>query len=427
MVQLNLALREINCKVVYFGCGLGGKTTNLEIVHQKAAPDSRGDLTSIATESDRTLFFDFMPLDLGEVSGMRIKFQLYTVPGQVYYNSTRKLVLRGADGVIFIADSQASKLEENIESIDNLEECLKEQGRSLDEMPHVIQFNKRDLDDVLTMDELERQLNRYGATCNGATASTGEGVLETFKALAAMMLDKIKAMSTESSAKIGNATSSMASVKPNPAPTKEERDSQRLQGGIASTPEKPQRQVQLGNKPTTTTTGQVARPAGFESNTFSTPPQTAPADRPLPAMRPAAHASVPPEPMVKPSPVEAPSLDSLRMTSTSSAPAQQAQAMAPEPSQNAVSTITEVETKPDPMEVISEPKVRPSVRESRPSPAPRRVRPGSTQGAIEVLGAGLMISSSSRRRRNGNGKLYWVLGFLLLGASAATAWHFFLR
>jgi mutual gliding-motility protein MglA len=120
MVQFNLALREINCKIVYFGPGLSGKTTNLEVVHQKAPEESRGVLSSIATESDRTLFFDFMPLNLGSVGGMKTKFQLYTVPGQVYYNSTRKLVLRGADGVVFVADSNPEKMAENIESLQNL-------------------------------------------------------------------------------------------------------------------------------------------------------------------------------------------------------------------------------------------------------------------------------------------------------------------
>ena len=424
MVQLNLALREINCKVVYFGCGLGGKTTNLEIVHQKAAPDSRGDLTSIATESDRTLFFDFMPLDLGEVSGMRIKFQLYTVPGQVYYNSTRKLVLRGADGVIFVADSQASKLEENIESIDNLEECLKEQGRSLDEMPHVIQFNKRDLDDILSMEELEKQLNRYGATCNGATASTGEGVLETFKALAAMMLDKIKAMSTESSAKMG--------TKSKKEPVKDPTDSMRLQGGIASTPEKAQPLVQLENKPIESKTGEVSRPAGFESNGFGAPASD-PKPAPLPKMSPAADLVSPaPAAKLEPTPTQAPTPSPTASLEPSPAPAPESTKASPQleiPKAEAeVATMTAVETKPEPAAVAPTPAVRPSVREARPSSTPRRVRPGSTQGAIEVLGAGMMISSSSRRRRShGSGKMFWVLGFLVLGVSAAAAWHFFLR
>src|SRR5436853_7901453 len=161
MVQFNLALREINCKVVYFGPGLSGKTTNLEIVHKKAPEESRVVLSSIASESDRTLFFDFMPLNLGTVGGMKTKFQLYTVPGQVYYNSARKLVLRGADGVVFVADSNPEKMTENLESLQNLEDCLKEQGRSLKDIPHVIQFNKRDLPNAMKPAQMEQALNRF--------------------------------------------------------------------------------------------------------------------------------------------------------------------------------------------------------------------------------------------------------------------------
>ena len=194
MVQLNLALREINCKIVYFGPGLSGKTTNLEVVHERAPDSSKGDLTSIATESDRTLFFDFMPLNLGMVGGMKTKFQLYTVPGQVYYNSTRKLVLRGADGVIFVADSDPAKMPENIESLDNLEECLREQDKSLADMPHVLQWNKRDLPNALSCEEMAASLNRYGAPCTEAVARKGDGVVETFKVLSGLVLEKVKAI-----------------------------------------------------------------------------------------------------------------------------------------------------------------------------------------------------------------------------------------
>ena len=198
MVQLNLALREINCKIVYFGPGLSGKTTNLEVVHAKAPDDSKGELTSIATESDRTLFFDFMPLNLGTVGGMKTKFQLYTVPGQVYYNSTRKLVLRGADGVIFVADSSPDKMEENIESLQNLEECLQGQDKSLSDFPHVIQYNKRDIEGALPVEEMDAALNKYGAPFFEAVASNGDGVIETFKALSGLVLEKVKAMAENS-------------------------------------------------------------------------------------------------------------------------------------------------------------------------------------------------------------------------------------
>ncbi len=205
MVQFNLALREINCKVVYFGPGLSGKTTNLEVVHQKAPEESRGVLSSIATESDRTLFFDFMPLNLGTVGGMKTKFQLYTVPGQVYYNSTRKLVLRGADGVVFVADSNPEKMAENLESLQNLEDCLREQGRSLADTPHVIQFNKRDLPNVMSCDEMGKALNRYGMPCFEAVASKGTGVIETFKGLSMLVLQKVKALADERQSSGGRA------------------------------------------------------------------------------------------------------------------------------------------------------------------------------------------------------------------------------
>ncbi len=401
MVQLNLALREINCKIVYFGCGLGGKTTNLEIVHEKASPESRGELTSIATESDRTLFFDFMPLDLGEVSGMRIKFQLYTVPGQVYYNSTRKLVLRGADGVIFVADSQKSKLEENIESLDNLEECLKEQGRSLDEMPHVIQFNKRDLDDIMSVDEMAQHLNRYGASCHEATAASGEGVLETFKALAAIMLEKVKAMSTESAAK---PRASQKAMPPQEKKARDITDAQRLQGGIAATPAKPTPMVRMTSSPIESAPQEPARPAGFESNAM---PQ-----------RPAAAASLN-DPEGSHEPVEEVSAAQTPV----STPQPPAPGLEPgmEPSAPPAATMERVAPSiraPREEEPVSPPEP--------PQPEPRRRRGAVTTGPIQITGNGMMISSSSRRRSTGEGRLFWILGVVVLGAAAA-GWYFFLR
>ncbi len=191
MVQINFAQKQVNAKVVYYGPGMSGKTTNLEIVHQRAPTPNRGDLTSISTDGDRTLFFDFMPLDLGTVAGMRTCFQLYTVPGQVYYNSTRKLVLQGVDGVVFVADSSASMVEENLESMRNLEQNLAEYGKSLATMPLIIQFNKRDLPDALPVEELQRLLNPYNAPCFEAIANSGQGVFPTLKALAARVLESI--------------------------------------------------------------------------------------------------------------------------------------------------------------------------------------------------------------------------------------------
>ena len=191
MVQINFAKREINCKLVYYGPGLSGKTTNLEVVHKKAPASKKGELTSIATEGDRTLFFDYMPLELGKVGGMNTKFQLYTVPGQVYYNATRKLVLQGADGVVFVADSQPDKMDENLESFQNLEENLREQGLDPKTIPMVLQYNKRDLPNVHTVEELDRLMNKYGCPTFEAVAVTGEGVFPTLKKLAQIVLEKL--------------------------------------------------------------------------------------------------------------------------------------------------------------------------------------------------------------------------------------------
>ncbi len=191
MVQINFAQKQVNAKIVYYGPGMSGKTTNLEVVHQRAPVANRGDLTSISTDGDRTLFFDFMPLDLGTVAGMRTCFQLYTVPGQVYYNSTRKLVLQGVDGVVFVADSSAAMVEENLESMRNLEQNLAEYGKQLSQLPLIIQYNKRDLPDALPVEELNKLLNPWGVPTFEATANTGQGVFPTLKGLAARVLETI--------------------------------------------------------------------------------------------------------------------------------------------------------------------------------------------------------------------------------------------
>ncbi len=211
MVQINFALKEVNCKVVYYGPGLSGKTTNLEVVHNKAPKTNVGELTSIATEGDRTLFFDFLPLNLGKVAGMQTKFQIYTVPGQVYYNSTRKLVLQGSDGIVFVADSRRGKMEENLESLKNLEENLEEYGMDIDTIPLVIQYNKRDLDDIHTVEELEKLINRFDAPCFEAVAVTGEGVFPTLKKLSSMVLEHLN--SQHGSARIKTKTKRPVSVR----------------------------------------------------------------------------------------------------------------------------------------------------------------------------------------------------------------------
>ena len=191
MVQINFARREVNCKIVYYGPGLSGKTTNLEKVHEQVPRDRCGKLTSIATEGDRTLFFDFMPLHIGKVAGMDTKFQLYTVPGQTFYESTRRLVLQGADGVVFVADSQKDKFDENLESFENLRRNLKENGLNVEEMPVVIQYNKRDLPDTADVQAMNAALNTGGWPHFEAVAVEGRGVMPTLKAVSAMVLETL--------------------------------------------------------------------------------------------------------------------------------------------------------------------------------------------------------------------------------------------
>lgn len=178
MAAINPLGRELVLKVVFYGPGLGGKTTTLQHLHDSAKPEHRGKLVSLATEVDRTLYFDFLPLRVPKTRGMSVRLQLFTVPGQVHYNSTRKLVLTGADGVVFVADSQSARADANLESLDNLEENLREQGRELSALPHVLQYNKRDLDEILPRHELERLLNRYGARSVPTVARLGDGVYE---------------------------------------------------------------------------------------------------------------------------------------------------------------------------------------------------------------------------------------------------------
>ena len=159
MSMINYASREINCKLVYYGPGLGGKTTNLEFVFNKVSPGSRGKLISLATETERTLFFDFLPVDLGTIRGFKTRFHLYTVPGQVYYNASRKLILKGVDGVVFVADSQIERMEANIEAMQNLYDNMAQHGYNLTSIPFVIQYNKRDLPNAATIGELQTNLN----------------------------------------------------------------------------------------------------------------------------------------------------------------------------------------------------------------------------------------------------------------------------
>jgi signal recognition particle receptor subunit beta len=191
MTFINYASREINCKIVYYGPGLCGKTTNLQYIYDKTNPQAKGKLISLATETDRTLFFDFLPLELGTVRGFKTRFHLYTVPGQVFYDASRKLILKGVDGVIFVADSQVERMDANVESIDNLQVNLRVQGYDLMAIPYVLQLNKRDLPNVVPVDEMLRQLRKKGEPVFEAVASKGAGVFETLKGIAKLVLQEL--------------------------------------------------------------------------------------------------------------------------------------------------------------------------------------------------------------------------------------------
>ena len=195
MSFINYSSREINCKIVYYGPGLCGKTTNLQVIYSKTNPDLKGKMISLATETERTLFFDFLPIALGEIRGFKTRFHLYTVPGQVFYDASRKLILKGVDGVVFVADSQIERMEANVESLENLAVNLKEQAYSLDKVPYVVQYNKRDLPNAAPVEELRRLLNPGGVPDFEACAHQGKGVFETLKAVARGVLQDLKKLS----------------------------------------------------------------------------------------------------------------------------------------------------------------------------------------------------------------------------------------
>jgi mutual gliding-motility protein MglA len=191
MSMINYASREINCKIVYYGPGLGGKTTNLEYVYNQVNPETRGKLISLATETERTLFFDFLPVDLGTIRGFKTRFHLYTVPGQVYYNASRRLILKGVDGVVYVADSQAERMDANIASLQNLYENLADYGIDAATIPLVVQYNKRDLPNIVGVEELRMQLNPMSAPDYEAVAPEGIGVFDTLKAVSKLVLKSL--------------------------------------------------------------------------------------------------------------------------------------------------------------------------------------------------------------------------------------------
>lgn len=197
MSFINYSSREINCKIVYYGPGLCGKTTNLQHIYARTNPTLKGKMISLATETERTLFFDFLPIALGEIRGFKTRFHLYTVPGQVFYDASRKLILKGVDGVVFVADSQIERMEANLESMDNLHLNLKEQGLSLEKLPFVVQYNKRDLPNAAPLEEMRKLLNPGGAPDFEAMAHTGVGVFETLKAVARGVLGDLKRLGSK--------------------------------------------------------------------------------------------------------------------------------------------------------------------------------------------------------------------------------------
>jgi len=192
MAVINYSKKEISAKIVYYGPSLCGKTTNIQSIYASLKPEQKGKLVSLSTEADRTLFFDFLPIEIGNIRGFKTRLHFYTVPGQVYYNSTRRAVLTGVDGLVFVADSQRDKMEENVESLNNLEENLNYYGKSLKTIPIIIQYNKRDLPDVTPVSEMDQIVNTYGYPCIEAVATTGEGVLETLTRITKMVLKHIE-------------------------------------------------------------------------------------------------------------------------------------------------------------------------------------------------------------------------------------------
>ena len=192
MPFVNFATKEINCKLVYYGPGLSGKTTNIKWIYDHIKPENKGEMITLATETERTLFFDFVPIEVSNVKGFKVRFHLYTTPGQIIYQASRKLILKGVDGVVFVADSQEERHDANLDTLDDMLENLREYDIDIEELPLVFQYNKRDLPNVLPVDVLRRDLNRWNRPDFEAVATKGIGVLETFKEITRQVLKKLK-------------------------------------------------------------------------------------------------------------------------------------------------------------------------------------------------------------------------------------------
>lgn len=301
MASINYATREISCKIVYYGPGLSGKTTNLQVIHRKIPQETKSEMVSLATETDRTLFFDFLPLDLGSIKGFATKFQLYTVPGQVYYNATRKLVLRGVDGVVFVADSQRDKMQENIDSLKNLQENLKEYGIDLGTVPFVLQYNKRDLPGIATIMELDQYLNWHKVPTFEAQAHQGVGVFTTLKAIGKIVIDTFNAKYTARQSSRRPSAGSDVPATPPPAPAPQARP-------VAPMP--PQMAAPGAPPPPRPTTGMPSMPPPPRpAPVYQAPPPVAPLPplNAVPNFQQAQHPPMPPPvpPPVAPQPVRA--------------------------------------------------------------------------------------------------------------------------
>ena len=273
MSSINFATREISCKVVYYGPGLSGKTTNLQVIHQKMPQDKRTDMVSLATEGDRTLFFDFLPLNLGDIKGFKTRFQLYTVPGQVYYNSTRKLVLRGVDGIVFVADSQRSRQAENLESLQNLRQNLLDYGMNLDDIPFVLQYNKRDMENVFTLDEMNEMLNpEKKIQFFPATAHNGKGVVTTLKTIAMLVIEKFNVKQGFLRKAAANATPDAAAANAVPASAgKEQGSAPNAANNAPQQPTSPFRMPSFAAKPQANGTSGGAGSGLFQKGAMSSP------------------------------------------------------------------------------------------------------------------------------------------------------------
>jgi signal recognition particle receptor subunit beta len=335
VVVVSYSGKEINAKLVYYGAGLSGKTTNLEAIYEAVPETSRGKMVSMKTQSDRTLFFDLLPLDLGEIMGFKTRFLLYTVPGQVFYNATRKLVLKGADAIVFVADSEVGKMEENKESLQNLRDNLREYKLELDDIPWVIQYNKRDLPNVYTLDELNAELNPGAkAPCFEAVATQGKGVFETFRGISHLLMEKVTKDLRRAPGSATTAPREAPKVEEPAAPTRPATLSSLGGSGFASIPAGPSRLMQSPVPPAPAEPASAGAETGMdygrqidfgEDGPVIREPATAPAPvaratPPAPVAKPAAKPAAP----AKPAPA-------TRAAAAETAPAPASRPAPPEP------------------------------------------------------------------------------------------------